>query len=144
MQTAPAMRRDTPQWILQSWVGFGLALGLTITGALALTSAPLDMMFMAMGIFFALFSTLALSKMLRDNQYEAVDLPSWRFAVWLALLFSVGITSWGIQGLTGPFWHKCYLGSSFAFLLFSSFTLAKTLRDQHEADLIDKARPDDK
>ncbi len=33
--------------------------------------------------------------------------------------------------------YKAFLGASWLFLISSSFTLAKTLRDRHEADLAD-------
>jgi hypothetical protein len=141
MRNQALIRRDTPQWIFQTWASFGIALGLTICGAFALPAGSLDMAFMSMGMFFALFSTLALSKMLRDNHHEQIDVSSWRFAVWGAFGLSISLTSWGIARLQCTDWQKYFLASSCLFLLSATFTLAKTLRDRHEADLID-ARPE--
>ena len=136
----PLIRRDTSQWIFQTWASFGIALILTIVGAIALPTGSLDMAFMAMGVFFTLFSTLALSKMLRDNQHEPLDVPSWRFAVWSAFGISFALTSWGIARLGCSEWQKAFFASSCLYLLSSTFTLAKTLRDRHEADLIDMTK----
>lgn len=97
------------------------------------------MAFMAMGVFFTLFSTLALSKMLRDNQHEQIDVPSWRFAVWGAFGISFCLTAWGIERLQCTEWQKGYFACSCLFLLSATFTLAKTLRDKHEADLMESA-----
>jgi hypothetical protein len=133
------IRRDTPQWIFQTWVSFGIAISLTIGGAVALPSGSIDMMFMAMGMFFTLFSTLALSKMLRDNQHAPVDVPSWRLAAWTAFGLSSTMTAWGIMRLQCPDWHKYYLAASCLFLLSATFTLAKTLRDQHDAEIVDRS-----
>lgn len=131
------IRRDTTQWIFQSWASFGVALTLTLAGANALPSNSLDVAFMSMGVFFTLFSTLSLSKLLRDNHYAQVDVPSWRFAVWAAFAISFTLTAWGIVRLQCDYWQKAYFASSCLFLLSATFTLAKTLRDRHEADLAD-------
>lgn len=137
MKNQPLIRRDTPQWIFQTWASFGIALGLTVCGAFALPAGSLDMAFMAMGMFFSIFSTLALSKMLRDNHHEPVDVHSWRFAVWGAFGIAVSLTTWGIMRLQCSDWQRAFLAGSCLFLLSATFTLAKTLRDRHEADLLD-------
>lgn len=137
MQTQTLVRRDTPQWIFQTWASFGIALAITIGGAVTLPAGSLDMAFMAMGVFFTIFSTLALSKMLRDNHHEQVDVSSWRFAVWGAFGISFALTAWGIERLQCTEWQRAFLASSCLFLLSATFTLAKTLRDRHEADLIE-------
>lgn len=137
MNPQPPMLRDTAEWAFQAWASFGVALALSVCGALALPSGSLDMAFMAMGMFFSLFSTLALSKMLRDNQRGQVDAPSWRFAVWGAFGLSISLTTWGVMRLQCPDWQRSFLASSSLFLLSATFTLAKTLRDRHEADRLD-------
>ena len=123
----------TPQWIFQTWASFGIALAMTLVGAWHLPASS-DMAFMGMGIFFNLFACLALSKMLRDNQGAAKDVPSWRFAVWCAFAISSSFTAWGIARLGIQEWHRGFLACSCIFLVSSSFTLAKTLRDKQDED----------
>jgi len=132
------MRRDTQAWIMQTWVGFGIAVLLCVAGVWELPSQTLDRAFMAIGMFFVLSSTFTLSKTLRDNQDEQVDTPAWVIQVWASFGISVSLTAWGIIRMTGiEGWHKGFLAGSCLFLLSASFSLAKTLRDKHEADLIE-------
>jgi hypothetical protein len=49
----------------------------------------------------------------------------------------MGLTGWGLYVLAVvPVW-KAYLLVSWLFLISSVFTLAKTLRDAHDADLLE-------
>ena len=131
-------RRDTAQWIFQTWASFGVALATTVLGAWNLPSGSLDMAFVFMGAGFTLFSALVLSKHLRDNQHESIDTPSYRFAVWAGFMMSTSLTAWGVWRVAAPDWHKGFVALALLFLLSSAFTLAKTLRDKHEADLAEK------
>jgi hypothetical protein len=51
----------------------------------------------------------------------------------------MGLTAWGVVRMDVNPTYKAFLGVSWLFLISSVFTLAKTLRDAHEADL-DEAR----
>jgi len=64
------------------------------------------------------------------------DTPAWVAQVWLSFLLAVGASVIGIVFVpVGP-WIKAYLGMAFLFSLGSSFTLAKTIRDNHEGGKI--------
>jgi hypothetical protein len=59
--------------------------------------------------------------------------PAWRFQVWVSFLVSFALTLGGIFYLPVDFWIKGYLIMGLLFLIGSCFSLAKTIRDDHEA-----------
>ena len=69
----------------------------------------------------------------------AGDTPMWKLVVWGGFLTAMGLTAWGLARMEINETYKAFLGVSWLFLISSAFTLAKTLRDRHEADLA-KAR----
>lgn len=61
------------------------------------------------------------------------DTPAWVAQVWISFLLAVAAAAIGIvYAPVGP-WIKAYLGMAFLFSLGSAFSLAKTIRDNHEA-----------
>ena len=48
-----------------------------------------------------------------------------------------GLTGWGLLGMDISATYKAFLGVSWLYLITTAFTLAKMLRDRHEADLAD-------
>jgi len=92
---------------------------------------------MVMGYVYCVSSAFALSKFVRDNERARVDTPLWKAVVWGAFFAAMALTGWGLVRMTiQPVW-QAYLLVSWLFLISSTFTLAKTLRDAHEADLFD-------
>jgi len=79
----------------------------------------------------------------RDNQHADTsgaagrDVPMWRLVVWGSFFTAMGLTGWGLVRMEINEAYKAFLGVSWLFLISSAFTLAKTLRDRHEADLIE-------
>ena len=61
------------------------------------------------------------------------DTPAWIFQVWASFAIAVGATSIGIAYLPLDVWLRAFLGMGLIFSVGSSFSLAKTLRDNHEA-----------
>jgi hypothetical protein len=61
------------------------------------------------------------------------DTPAWIFQVWASFLLAVGATSIGIVYLPVDPWLRAFLGMGLVFSVGSSLSLAKTLRDNHEA-----------
>jgi len=49
----------------------------------------------------------------------------------------MGLTGWGLLRMEISETYKAFLGVSWLFLISTAFTLAKTLRDRHEAELAD-------
>ena len=61
------------------------------------------------------------------------DTAAWIFQTWTAFIVSVAFLAIGIVSLPVNEWMRGFLGLGLFFSISSSFTLAKTLRDNHEA-----------
>jgi hypothetical protein len=133
----PVIRRDTRAWKAQVWVSFGLAILLCIGGLAWLPGDDIDRAFMIMGYFFCLSSAFALAKFVRDQEQQKSDTPLWNLVVWGGFVAAMALTGWGLVRMgINPTW-KAYLVVCWLFLISSAFTLAKTLRDAHEADVLE-------
>lgn len=148
MQTFPSttvsIQRDTRAWQFQVWASFAAAVFLCATGLSWLPGEALDRAFMVMGYVFCLSTAFMLAKFVRDSQQAAErgaeasrDVPMWKLVVWGSFFTAMGLTGWGLVRMEINEAYKAFLGVSWLFLISSAFTLAKTLRDRHEADLID-------
>ncbi len=62
------------------------------------------------------------------------DSTGWLFFVWASFAISVVLTCVGIYHMPAELWVKGYLIMGLFFSLGSSFTLAKTMRDNHESN----------
>lgn len=138
--TQVLIHRDSKAWILQVWVSFGLAVFLCGVGLAYLPGMELDRAFMVMGYFFCLSAAFVLAKFVRDNERapgdgRAADTPMFRFVVWGGFFLAMALTGWGLMRMEVNETYKAFLGVSWLYLISCTFTLAKTLRDRHEADL---------
>lgn len=135
--------RDTRAWQFQVWVSFGIAVFLCATGLAYLPGQALDRAFMVMGYVFCLSTVFVLAKAVRDTQQSRLaseaETPMWRLVVWGGFAVAMGLTGWGLLRMQIDETYKAYLGVSWLYLVTSAFTLAKTLRDRHEADLAERA-----
>lgn len=61
---------------------------------------------------------------------------AWRFQVWVSFVVSSGLTGIGVAYLPIDIWMKGFLAMGLLFTVGSCFSLAKTVRDDHE-----EARP---
>jgi hypothetical protein len=136
MNTRYVMRRDTLGWRLQVWVAFALALGACGWGVISLPGADIDSAFLALGLMFSLFATFTVAKMTRDNRDGQVDTQGWVVVVWIGFTAALAITAWGLWRMNIEAWPKQYLMVSWLFLISTTFTVAKTVRDQQEADMM--------
>ena len=130
--------RDSRAWQLQVWVSFGIAAFLCATGLAWLPGERLEQAFMVMGYVFCLSAAFVLAKFVRDGQGArrgAGDTPLWKLVVWGGFAVAMGLTGWGLWGMDINATYKAFLGVSWLYLITSAFTLAKMLRDRHEADL---------
>ena len=139
MQT-PAIRKDSRAWKAQVWISFGLAVTLCGTGLAYLPGADLDRAFMVMGYMFCLSTAFALAKFVRDNELSKTDTPMWGLVVWGGFALAMALTAWGLWRMDVNPTYKAFLGVSWLFLISCVFTLAKTLRDAHEANLAEARR----
>ena len=146
MQTFPSttvsIQRDTRAWQFQVWASFAAAVFLCATGLSWLPGGALDRAFMVMGYVFCLSTAFMLAKFVRDSQQAGAggtaasrDVPMWRLVVWGSFFTAMSLTGWGLVRMEINDAYKAFLGVSWLFLISSAFTLAKTLRDRHEADL---------
>jgi hypothetical protein len=138
--TTPLIRRDTKAWRAQVWISFGLAAGVCAIGLAWLPGEDIDRAFMVMGYVFCLSTGFALAKYVRDREARRAETPLWGAVVWSGFALAMALTGWGLWRMAiQPVW-KAYLLVSWLFLISTVFTLAKTLRDAHEADLYEAAR----
>ncbi len=129
----PIIRHDTPAWKLQVWISFAIAVVLCGTGLAWLPGQDLDRVFMVMGYLFTLSSAFVVSKYVRDNQGVRSDTPLWGAVVWAGFGSAMALTAWGLWRMEINPTYKAFLGVSWLFLVSCVFTLAKTLRDAHDA-----------
>lgn len=130
------VQRDTRAWQIQVWMSFGLAVFLCAAGLARLPGEALDRAFMVMGYVFCLSGVFVVSKYLRDRQHQhCAETPLWGAVVWGGFVTAMALTAWGLVRMSIDEAYKAYLGVSWLFLVSSAFTLAKTLRDRHDADL---------
>lgn len=141
MSTLPiVVQRDTRAWQFQVWASFGIAVFLCAVGLAWLPGEPLEQVFMVMGYVFCLSSVFALAKFVRDNAGKrrgAGDTPLWSLVVWGGFATAMGLTGWGLWGMAINAAYKAFLGVSWLYLVTTAFTLAKMLRDRHDADLLE-------
>jgi hypothetical protein len=139
MATRFVMQRDTNAWRIQVWAAFILALLACAWGVFGAPGQDVDRAFLAIGVLFSVFSCFAVAKTQRDNRDGQVDTQGWVMMVWIALAAALALTTWGLWRMEMDVWIKRYVGVSWLFLVSSTFTLAKTLRDRHEADLLEQS-----
>jgi hypothetical protein len=60
------------------------------------------------------------------------DTPAWYFYAWTAFALATSITFTGIYYLDVNLWIKGFLTMGTFFIMGSTFTLSKTIRDRHE------------
>ncbi|WP_375769719.1 YiaA/YiaB family inner membrane protein [Archangium gephyra] len=69
---------------------------------------------------------------------------AWVIQTWLSFALAVGVMAIGIYHLPIDGWQKAFLGMGLLFTIGSTFSLSKTVRDQHEQERltarIDEAR----
>jgi hypothetical protein len=70
--------------------------------------------------------------MMQNDQIQK-DTAAWIFQVWASFVIAVGATAVGIAYSPLDPWIRGFLAMGLLFTVGSSFTLAKTLRDSHEA-----------
>ena len=134
------IHRDSKAWSLQVWLSFAIAIFVCAVGLAYLPGQDLDRAFMVMGYFFCLSAAFVLAKFVRDNertQGEArvADTPMFKFVVWGGFFLAMGLTGWGLARMDVNETYKAFLGVSWLYLITCTFTLAKTLRDKHDADV---------
>jgi hypothetical protein len=131
------VRHDTQAWIVQVWIAFAVSVLLCAIGLWNLPALGTGRAFLTIGFLFCISSALSLAKTIRDNRDERVDTDMWIMQVWIAFGVAVTSTLWGLLSIDLDFWRKAYFFASALFLISSTFVLAKTIRDNHEAAVLE-------
>lgn len=136
----PAPTRDTAAWQFQSWASFLIAAVLCGTGLASLPGRELERAFMLMAYLFCLTAAFVLAKFIRDahearRRGRALDTPMFGWVAWGGFALAMMLTGWGLLQMEISQTYKAFLVVSWLYLITCTFTLAKTLRDRHEADL---------
>jgi hypothetical protein len=140
------VHRDSKPWQVQVWASFGIAVFLCGVGLAWLPGKDLDRAFMVMGYFFCLSAAFVLAKFVRDTEKarterRPADTPLFKVVVWAGFFLAMALTGWGLLRMEIHDTYKAFLGVSWLYLITCTFTLAKTLRDAHEADLAEARLP---
>lgn len=61
------------------------------------------------------------------------DTAAWQLFVWVNFTLAVMATGFGVLFLPIDFWFKGYIAMGLLFTIGSTFSLAKAIRDEHEA-----------
>ena len=128
------VQRDIRAWTLQVWISFAIAVFLCATGLAHLPGQDIEQAFIIMGYLFCVLAAFVLSKFVRDNAREKADTPVWRFVAYGAFLLAMSLSAWGLWRMNFNETYKAFLLVSWLYLTTSTFSLAKTLRDAHDAD----------
>lgn len=72
------------------------------------------------------------------EQLPSIDrhTAAWTLQVWLSFLISLTMLTGGIAISPTDLWVKGYLAMGTLFVVGSTFSLAKTVRDNHEAEML--------
>jgi len=71
------------------------------------------------------------------NKYvRQKDTAAWILQVWVSFILATSGTGIGIIYLPVDNWVKSFMGMGLTFSVGSAFTLAKTIRDNHESERI--------
>lgn len=70
------------------------------------------------------------------RELPEVHTPAWNAQVWISWIVSSIMTLAGVYLLPVDLWIKGYLLMGLFFTVGSSFSLAKTVRDNHEARML--------
>jgi hypothetical protein len=134
------IQRDTKAWQVQVWASFLIAVFLCGVGLAYLPGRDLERAFMMMGYFFCLSAAFVLAKYVRDDEQarregRPSDSPLFKLVVWAGFFLALGLTGWGLLRMEISATYQAFLGVSWLYLISCTLTLAKALRDRHEADL---------
>ncbi len=86
-----------------------------------------------MGLFFSVSSSFTLAKTVRDNRDATRDTGAWIMQTWASFIIAILLVVVGIWNLPVDTWVRGYVAVVYFFVLASSFTLSKTIRDNDEA-----------
>ena len=102
-----------------------------------LPGQDIDRAFMVMDYLFCLSAAFVRSKFVRDNQAAKIDAPMWRWVGFGAFGVAMMLTDWGLWRMAINETYKAFLVVSWLFWITFTFTLAKAIRDAHDANTLE-------
>jgi hypothetical protein len=138
MATRYVMQRHTMAWRLHIWVSFILSVLACAIGAVYMPSQEVDTAFLVIGLVFCVFTSFAVAKTIRDNRDGPNDASIWVMTVWASFLAAMCLMAWGLWSLNIQPWHRGFMVVSWLYLVSSAVSVAKMMRDQFEASLIER------
>lgn len=72
------------------------------------------------------------------NEKNNAHSTGWVVQTWLSFALAISVTSIGIWHLPVDIWVKAFMAMGLIFSVGSTFSLAKTIRDQHESESLRK------
>ena len=138
MATRYIMQRHTLAWRILTWTSFTLSVAACAVGLLYMPDQDVNRTFLVGGLIFCVAAAFAVSKTIRDNRDGPSDTPTWVTAVWVIFCTAMALMAWGLWSLGIDTWHRGFMVVGWLYLVGSACTLSKMLRDQSEADLVDR------
>jgi hypothetical protein len=132
------IKGNTQAWVMQVWASFALSIMFGVVAIFSLPTANYERLVMAIAFLFTLSTTFTLAKTIRDNRDERVDTSQWILQTWASFGIASSLTVWSFFRLNIDDFHKLFLACDWFFLLMSTFTLAKTIRDNHEHEILEQ------
>ena len=133
MQQRYMLRPDTQAWIAQAWGFFALACTAELTAIWWLDLTVDLKMLLSVILTATVYICFALAKTIRDNRDGRKDTDAWiamTYGMAAAMVFAL---SYGIFFVTPEWKERLLLGMGLAWVIETALVLAKTIRDQVEA-----------
>jgi hypothetical protein len=127
------LRPDTRAWVAQAWLFFAMAVAAELTAIWWLGLVVELKLLLTVILAATVYLCFALAKTIRDNRDGRRDTEAWinltygmAFGMVVALMF-------GILFVTPDWQERLMLGIGLAWTIETTLVLAKTIRDQHDA-----------
>lgn len=138
MTTRYVMQRHTMGWRIQIWTSFAVSVLACAIGVFFMPTHEVDSVFLAIGLVFCMFTSFAIAKTTRDNRDGPNDASIWVVTVWTSFVAAMGLMAWGLWSLNIDPWHRGFMVLGWLHLVGSAISVAKMMRDQFEASLIER------
>lgn len=126
-------RPDTSAWIMQSWGFFAMATLAEVTAILWLPLAVTLKLLLVMILAATVYICFALAKTVRDNRDTTQDTQAWIIMTYGMAIGMVCALTYGMYFISPDWQQRVLLGMGLAWTIQSTLVLAKTIRDQKEA-----------
>lgn len=138
MTTHYVMQRHTMGWRIQIWASFIASILACAIGVVYMPTQEVDVAFLVIGLVFCVFTSFAVAKTTRDNRDGPNDASIWVITVWTSFVAAMCLMVWGLWSLNIEPWHRGFMVVSWLYLVGSAISVAKMMRDQYEASLIER------